>query len=159
MSRMGLMLVLLAGVLLSLSGCSEESDPAVRDQGGGGRVYTEQREPCTNFNPLRNLYFGATHVHTALSYDAWSWDTRSGPEDAYRFAKGEPMQLGPFDETGQGTRTVQLEHPLDLTAVTDHSNEVSHRHRRWLTSFELKLIQISRIKQDRSLFIGRTARS
>jgi len=72
MSRMGLMLVLLAGVLLSLSGCSEESDPPVRDQGGGGRVYTEQREPCTNFNPLRNLYFGQSTEKTPKLCNACS---------------------------------------------------------------------------------------
>ena len=84
-------------------------------------VITQGQEPCADVNPLKNLYFGALHIHTALSFDAWPWETNAGPEDAYRFAKGEPLSIMPLDENGQGTRTVQLEHPLDFAAVTDHA--------------------------------------
>ena len=77
--------------------------------------------PCAQHNPLRNVYFGDLHVHTRNSFDAYLWDTRTTPEQAYRFARGEPLALPPLDANGNGTRTVRLERPLDFTAVTDHS--------------------------------------
>ena len=121
MLRAGLVWILFVGFIVALAGCSDESEPPAKDSGDGDRSYTEQREPCADFSATRNLYFGALHVHTSLSFDAWSWDVYYEPEDAYRFAKGEPIALPPLDENGQGTRTVQLEHPLDFTAVTDHA--------------------------------------
>ena len=35
-------------------------------------------------NPLRDAYFGETHVHTAYSLDAYLGGTRLTPSDAYR---------------------------------------------------------------------------
>jgi hypothetical protein len=78
-------------------------------------------EPCPERNPLRNVYFGDLHVHTRNSFDAYLWDTRTTPTQAYEFARGQPLSLPPLDADGNGTRTVRLERPLDFTAVTDHS--------------------------------------
>ncbi|HAL84794.1 MAG TPA: hypothetical protein DCP12_04040 [Rhodobiaceae bacterium] len=36
----------------------------------------------------RQAYYGETHVHTKLSFDAFIFGNRNGPDDAYRFAKG-----------------------------------------------------------------------
>ncbi|MFT7622593.1 MAG: hypothetical protein ACI9WU_001766 [Myxococcota bacterium] len=83
--------------------------------------YSEEREVCADRNPLRNLYFGDLHVHTALSFDAWVYQIRSGPAEAYRFAKGETVLLPPLGADGKGTRPLALEIPLDFTAVTDHA--------------------------------------
>jgi len=79
------------------------------------------RPPCANHNPLRNVYFGDLHVHTKNSFDAHIFDVRNTPEDAYRFAKGAALTLPPLDATGQGTRTIRIDRPLDFVAVTDHS--------------------------------------
>ena len=76
---------------------------------------------CPQRNPLRNVYFGDLHVHTRNSFDAYLWDTRTTPMQAYRFARGEPLALPPLDANGNGTRTVRLARPLDFAAVTDHS--------------------------------------
>ena len=76
---------------------------------------------CADRNPQRNLYFGDLHVHTAYSFDAYLWDTRTTPSQAYRFARGESLSLPPFDADGNGARRVQLDRPLDFAAVTDHS--------------------------------------
>ncbi|KAA1194113.1 DUF3604 domain-containing protein [Pseudohalioglobus sediminis] len=82
---------------------------------------SEEREPCNHYNPLRQPHFGDTHVHTAWSFDANSQDTRNRPADAYRFAKGEVMGIQPYDDNNQPLRRIQIDRPLDFTAVTDHS--------------------------------------
>jgi hypothetical protein len=66
-----------------------------------------------NHNPLRNVYFGETHVHTAYSLDAYLGGTRLTPSDAYRHAKGESVVVN-----GKPHR---LRRPLDFAAVTDHA--------------------------------------
>lgn len=66
-------------------------------------------------NPLRNVYFGDLHLHTRNSFDAYIFNVRATPEDAYAYAKGQSIKhaMG-FDlrlTTG----------PLDFLAVTDHA--------------------------------------
>ena len=69
----------------------------------------EQLKP----NSLRNLYFGDLHVHTSLSMDAYIGGTLANPDDAYKFARGEAIEI--FG------KQVQIERPLDFSAVTDHA--------------------------------------
>lgn len=85
---------------------------------GGERAAAQT---CSEFDPDRQPFFGDVHVHTALSFDAYTFEVRNGPRDAYRFAKGEAIGLPPLDPQGQPTRTQQLRVPLDFAAVTDHS--------------------------------------
>jgi hypothetical protein len=66
-------------------------------------------------NPLRDAYFGETHVHTSWSLDAFAiGNTLTNPGDAYKYFKGEPIKhpLG-YD--------VKIDTPLDWAGVTDHS--------------------------------------
>ena len=66
-------------------------------------------------NPLNNAYFGDLHVHTKNSFDAYIFNTRTTPDDAYRFAKGEA--IGSIKGV-----TVKLDGPpLDFLGVTDHA--------------------------------------
>ena len=55
------------------------------------------REAAVPENPLKDAYFGETHVHTSFSLDAYIGGARLTPFDAYRFAKGEDVsrQRGP----------------------------------------------------------------
>ena len=69
---------------------------------------------ATRLNQQRNLYFGDTHVHTALSFDSYLAGNRLGIDDAYRFARGEPLTL----VTGE---TARLSRPLDFVVMTDHA--------------------------------------
>jgi hypothetical protein len=62
-----------------------------------------------------NVYWGETHLHTGLSLDAGVFGNILGPEDAYRFARGEEIT----SSTGQ---PVKLGRPLDWLAVTDHTD-------------------------------------
>jgi hypothetical protein len=82
---------------------------------------TEEREPCAAYDPLRRPHFGDFHVHTAWSFDANSQDTRNKPADAYNFAKGARMGIQPYDDDDRPGRYIQIDRPLDFTAVTDHS--------------------------------------
>ncbi len=83
-------------------------------------VITEQRAPCRDYQPQRQLFFGDTHVHTVFSFDAVVFGTRLTPADAYRFARGEKLGIRPYDRAGRTLRTRQLRRPLDFTALTDH---------------------------------------
>ncbi|WP_374572427.1 DUF3604 domain-containing protein [Phenylobacterium sp.] len=70
------------------------------------------------YNPDRNAYFGDLHVHTKLSFDAYIFNVRGTPDDAYRFAKGEAIgHAAGFDIRLAGQ-------PLDFVAVTDHSEYI-----------------------------------
>ncbi|MGH0034272.1 MAG: DUF3604 domain-containing protein [Myxococcota bacterium] len=84
----------------------------------------EVREPCAYSVPERQPLFGDLHVHTARSQDASTQDTRVTPRDAYRFARGEPLGIQPYDRDGRPLRTVQLARPLDFTAITDHAEQI-----------------------------------
>src|SRR6202048_2534137 len=69
-------------------------------------------------NPLRDAYFGETHVHTSWSLDAWLFGNRvTGPDDAYKYFKGETIKapLG-YD--------IKIDTPMDFAGVTDHSEYV-----------------------------------
>ncbi len=64
--------------------------------------------------PTRPL-FGDEHVHTGWSGDAGMSGTTLGPEDAFRFARGEQV-------TSTSGQPAQLSRPLDWMALTDHSD-------------------------------------
>ena len=56
--------------------------------------------------------------------DASTQGTRATPIDAYRFARGEPLRIQPLDAEGRPQRRIQLDRPLDFTAVTDHAEQL-----------------------------------
>ncbi len=88
---------------------------------------TETRERCADSAPLRRPFFGDLHVHTGYSLDASTQGVRSRPDDAYRFAKGEPLGIPPYDAAGTPLRTLRLRRPLDFAAVTDHAELFGER--------------------------------
>ena len=101
---------------LALAACKQEVTTPVAHEPTPSTTPVSTIEPATvtaEGNPLRNAYFGETHMHTSYSLDAYLGGTRLTPSDAYRFAKGEEVEVngGPF----------QRKRPLDFTAVTDHA--------------------------------------
>ena len=74
--------------------------------------------PSWAADPDREAYFGETHVHTSWSLDAWLLGNRlTGPADAYKYFKGEPIKHPAGFE-------VKITTPLDWAGVTDHSEYV-----------------------------------
>ncbi len=59
--------------------------------------------------------WGETHLHTGLSLDAGAFGNILGPDDAWKFAKGEQIT----SSTGQ---PVKLSRPLDWMVLTDHTD-------------------------------------
>jgi hypothetical protein len=106
-------------ILPTLWACSEP--PQELSIGSGNRASGELfpvneeilslRPPA---NPDRNAYFGDLHVHTGYSFDAYVFGNTTLPDDAYRYAKGYPL------DHPSGYR-IQLQQPLDFYAVTDHA--------------------------------------
>lgn len=70
-------------------------------------------QSTTVTKPSKNAYFGELHLHTFLSFDAYTGGTRITPNDAYRFAKGESVNWN--------GKPIKRNVPLDFMAVTDHS--------------------------------------
>jgi hypothetical protein len=79
----------------------------------GARAYSPY--PAETF-PNR-VFFGDTHLHTAYSADAGMIGNTLGPEEAYRFARGETV----VSSTGVPAR---LERPLDFMVVADHAENL-----------------------------------
>jgi hypothetical protein len=63
------------------------------------------------------LYWGDTHLHTKYSTDAGMVGNQLGPEEAYRFAKGEEV----LSSTGQRARLIR---PLDFLVISDHAENL-----------------------------------
>ena len=99
-------------IFFILNACSESEQKISTEQ------YVEEIKkdiyPRPKPNPDKNAYFGDLHVHTANSFDAYTFGTISTPADAYRFAQGEAIP----HPTGY---KIQLKKPLDFYAVTDHA--------------------------------------
>lgn len=77
----------------------------------------DTRQPCRDSHPNKQAFFGALHIHSSLSFDAWVFGNNNGPENAYAFARGEPIF------SGENKVRLQIDRPLDFAAVTDHSEQ------------------------------------
>lgn len=71
--------------------------------------------PHANRDYPMEVYFGETHVHSALSTDAGGGGTTLLPRGVYRFARGEQV----MSNTGQ---PVKLARPLDFVCLTEHTD-------------------------------------
>jgi hypothetical protein len=90
--------------------------------------YTESRAPCGNRNPLRNVYFGDLHSHASASMDVFAFGVHNSADDAFRFARGEAVDIPGPGPAGGETRTVKLDRPLDFAALTDHGEYLGETH-------------------------------
>jgi hypothetical protein len=76
-----------------------------------------QYSPYPEADFPNNVYFGDTHLHTSYSADAGMIGNTLGPDEAYRFARGEMV-------TSSTGLEVQLSRPLDFLVIADHSENL-----------------------------------
>lgn len=112
----------LAGAILCVDG-SHAQQPASPLGTDIGTIYPDELAPlykAPGYSPYagRNyptrVMWGDTHLHTANSLDAAVFGNTLGPEEAYRFARGEEV----VSSAGQ---RVKLSRPLDFLVVADHA--------------------------------------
>lgn len=104
---------------LILAGCGGVEPPSESAYAARQFGETTPREPCKDRVASGQALFGDLHIHTALSNDAWNFDVRTQPDDAYAYAFGEPIHLPLGDD--HRARKVQIDRPLDFAGVTDHA--------------------------------------
>ena len=108
-------------VLLGLTACGGPTPEASSDTNQVDRAaQSESVSSVGQANPLRDAYFGETHMHTAYSLDAYIGGARLTPSDAYRFAKGEAVTVD--------GKPVQRQRPLDFVAVSDHAEYIGEMY-------------------------------
>jgi hypothetical protein len=77
--------------------------------------YVERKVSDAKF--AEGVYWGDTHMHTSYSTDAGMMGNRLGPEQAYRFARGEEV----IASHGMRARLIR---PLDFLVVSDHAENL-----------------------------------
>jgi len=93
--------------------------------------------PYAGRNYPTRVYWGDSHLHTAMSLDARTAGNTLGPEEALRFARGEEV----VSATGVPAK---LSRPLDWLVVADHSdamgvmNEIAKGNPQLLTDPQVK---------------------
>ena len=120
---------LLCAVVACLAGCSRVADqpkdaatataPAVAAAPAPAPT-VEQLEAAVAENPLKDAYFGETHVHTSYSLDAYIGGARITPDEAYKFAQGGDVVVN-----GQKHN---IGRPLDWVAVSDHAEFIGEMY-------------------------------
>ena len=83
----------------------------------GDHIGEKEYSPYLDIGYPQRVFWGDTHLHTAYSTDAGMIGNRLGPEEAYRFARGELI----VSSTGVRAR---LQRPLDFLVVADHAENL-----------------------------------
>ncbi|MEN8160617.1 MAG: DUF3604 domain-containing protein [Myxococcota bacterium] len=124
MSRPSALLLAIGLALVACGGQEQETGaPSMAEvEPAAPELATPEPSRCAHHTEERQVFWGDLHVHTGISMDANMFGTRLRPADAYRFARGESVGLGPRDEQGRSVRETKLERPLDFAAVTDHAS-------------------------------------
>lgn len=104
-----LALAVAASLLAASTSLAQDAPPPVERQIDYS-PYPEQTFP-------NQVFFGDTHLHTSYSTDAGMIGNSLGPEEAFRFARGETVT----SSTGLPAR---LARPLDFLVIADHSENL-----------------------------------
>jgi hypothetical protein len=111
--RVGASVCLFAGSLVAAAWAPQAD--AQDAPGPATRKVNYSPYPAQTF-PNR-VYFGDTHLHTSYSADAGMAGAIVGPEEAYRFARGEEVK-------SNSGLPAKLSRPLDFLVVADHAENL-----------------------------------
>lgn len=109
------------GLCLFLFSCNSEKKEVLKSS-PENKTSKEITTKIIPTNPLKEAYFGETHLHTKFSLDAYIGGNRMSPDQSLRFAQGEAIQLEKFGKSWQ------LKRPLDFAAVTDHAEYIGESY-------------------------------
>jgi len=91
--------ILIAVLFSGPSHAQTALSPAKEDTPEAQKIYSPYVErTAVDKNFAEGLYWGDTHLHTGYSSDSGMIGNKLGPDEAYRFAKGEEV----ISSTGQG---------------------------------------------------------
>lgn len=109
----------LAAVLANAGPAFAQQQGSSYGYGVGERegLHEPEYSPYLDVGYPQRVYWGDTHLHTALSTDAGMIGNRLGLEEAYRFARGETV----VSSTGVRAR---LQRPLDFLVAADHAENL-----------------------------------
>ena len=95
-----------------------ELNPGDQDVPQDQKIYSPYVERTVkNKNFAEGVLWGDTHLHTRYSSDSGMIGNKLGPDEAYRFAKGEAVTTS----TGQRAKLIR---PLDFLVVSDHAENL-----------------------------------
>ena len=121
---------------LMLASCGEQGTGQTGATSGTSATATAPQN-TQGANPLNNLYWGDTHLHTNLSPDAYlQRNTTASPDDAFMFAKGAPVI------EALSRAKIRIDTPLDFLAVTDHAEYIGIPKMIWEDDDELMATEI-----------------
>jgi len=110
-------MLMLVIILIPLKALAETHAPYGYEPTEGEHLGEKEYSPYLDMGYPQRVFWGDTHLHTAVSTDAGMVGCRLGPDEAYRFARGEMV----VSSTGVRTR---LQRPLDFLVVADHAENL-----------------------------------
>ena len=108
-------LALLFGCTIISAQDRQIGEMQLQDQDAKNIFKKKGYSPYAGRNFPTNVYWGDTHLHTNNSLDARAFGNLTGPEQAYRLARGEEI-------VASHGEAVKLSRPLDWLVVADHSD-------------------------------------
>lgn len=113
--------VLALGIVLGVIGCSSDKQSAEQHESSSiSTLFAKQSSDeqvhlssASQKLPVR-VFFGDTHHHSSYSVDSGMFGNTLGPDQSFRFARGEEVV------SSSGIRA-KLKRPLDFLVVSDHA--------------------------------------
>ena len=106
-----------AALVTTLSSTTIAQEPPPERESFENAFKEDSFSPYANRSFPSQVFWGDTHLHTSISMDAGAIGNRLGPEEAYRFARGEQV-------TSSTGVKAKLSRPLDFLVVSDHSDNM-----------------------------------
>lgn len=125
-------------ICLIISSCGKNEPPPINvyDPKDSSGLSEKKLSP----NPLKNCYFGNTHLHSAMSFDAYNIGCRIMPDQTFEYEKGNEIEY-------MGMK-IKRKAPLDFTCLTDHAEYLGINQMFADTSNELSKTRLGKLTQS-----------